>query len=121
MHRSHPFYRTFELGLVIHVTAESYVYSYIALCTLLHVANYIRLYNKHGYIENVSLLKSRKRIWKQASTSYAFTCEPSCIRFVQNKGCGQCAFPSRIMIPIQKQVICLQGFGITWQRVPSQK
>ena len=30
------------------------------------------------------------------------------------------AFPSRIMIPIQKQIIYLQGFGITWQRVPSQ-
>ena len=103
----------------MHVAAEPYAYSYVATCTLLHIA--IRLYSKHGYIENVSLLKSRKRIWKQASTSYAFTCEPSCVRFVQNKGCGQCAFPSRIMISIQKEVIYLQSFGIRWQRVPSQK
>ena len=68
----------------------------------------------------MSLLKSSERIWKKASTSYAFTCEPSCVRFVQNKGCGQCVFPLRIMIPIQKQVIYRQSFGITWQRVLSQ-
>ena len=66
-------------------------------------------------------VKIKQKIWKQASTSYAFTCEPSCVRVVQNKGCGQCAFPSRITVPIQKQVIYLQGFGTTWQTVPSQK
>ena len=93
-------------------------YVVIATCTLLHVAKIIQ----QAWLRRKCVtVKIKQIIWKQASTSYAFTCEPSCICFVQNKGCGQCAFPSRIMIRIQKQVIYLQGFGITWQRVPSQK
>ena len=46
----HLLYRTFELGLIIHVAAEPYAYSYIATCTLLHVAKIIQqacLHRKH--------------------------------------------------------------------------
>ena len=42
MHQPCPFYRTFELGLIIHVAAEPYAYSYVATCTLLHVAKIIQ-------------------------------------------------------------------------------
>ena len=37
-------------GLVIHVAAEPYVYTYVATCTLLHIAKIIQqawLYRKH--------------------------------------------------------------------------
>ena len=50
MHRPHPFYRTFDTSLAIHVTAEPYAYSYIATCTLLYVAKIIQqawLHRKH--------------------------------------------------------------------------
>ena len=49
---------------------------------------YQKTYQKNIISKNLSLLKSSKRIWKQASTSYAFTCEPSWVHFIQNKGCG---------------------------------
>ena len=64
----------------MHVAAEPYAYSYVATCTLLHVAKIT-----HGYIENVSLLKSSKRIWKQASTSYAFS--PMSVEFFITSVC----------------------------------
>ena len=42
MHRPCPCYHMFELGLVIHVAAEPYAYSYVVTCTLLHVAKIIQ-------------------------------------------------------------------------------
>ena len=42
-------------------SCRTYAYSYVAI--LAHCCMQLRLYNKHGYIENVSLLKSSKRIW----------------------------------------------------------
>ena len=69
-------------------------------CTLLHVAKIIQQAWLHR--KRVTVKIKQKNLVGLA-TPLLVTCEPSCARFVQNKGCGHRAFPSRIMISIQKQ------------------